>query len=180
MIGLIVLLVVAFITLLIQFAPSIYGRLTASQITNLTYGHTSYTKKQTLCLLPLCTYTPHYNYRASGSQKDIANSIIAELKQMGYSLQNQSDNERAYQADIRCYGGRAHPPGDEYYFEKPTNEFYTLPGEDERRQVTEDVIVTFYADQSLGEVSTNDVGCHRPNASYRVELIFLERYAYGI
>jgi hypothetical protein len=109
----------------------------------------------------LCSNTPLYNYEASGSQKEIMTPIIKKFAEQGYELRNTSDPE-SDGSGVLCYGGA----GDRYSFEKVAPED---PSKWNSWQVT------FYAEKNLGDVSTSEVGCQRPDAKYRVEILDFDK-----
>ena len=143
------------IATVISFAPTVYGYVKAPKFSSIKYDHTGYSR-ETMCLF-ICKYTPLYNYRGEGTQKELVTPVIDALKKEGFKLENSPDSPDQYKPDVRCFG----KAGDRYYFEKKGN------GSESNSQF---ILISFYSDSDIGGGNTSNIGCDRPKTKYRIEI----------
>lgn len=147
---LLIFIVVAGVVLLFARFGEIRGFITAPRFSDIEYTHTNWSAPQMLAL-PIngsLGYIPTFVYRAEGTQLDIAKKLISDLEKKGYSLSGPP----------QCYG----LAGDRYFFDSNRGK--------------EGLSVYFFSELPQGDVSTSDIGCHRPTATYCIELNDFSRY----
>lgn len=141
----------AVLSALIFYRP-IYGYVTAPKFDTVGYIETRY-QRETMCLtLVACRYSPVHNYSATGLQKGFIADIASNFEKQNIKLRNNFDG---HGYDVQCYGRI----GDRYYFERPGAEGYP-----------EIIRVTFYPEEVVEHVNTNELGCNRSEVKYRVEI----------
>lgn len=147
---------VVFIGLCIIFVvniPKIIGYTTAPKFQGLTYVSTTNDSLNPACIANPCRPTTHH-YTAHGTEKVIAEQIIADLGKKGYRF--EADGDDSY---VVC-GSSGQNISDNYQLYKPDDHFLHPPK----------MYINFQLPAAADDQNSEMLGCSRPEGTYNISI----------